>query len=92
MMYGQFNAIKELYKTMPELIPEPHAWGKFKLENPPTYFFLCDFPNMHTNLPEPTELNVLVAKLHSTSVSPTGKFGVHVPRYHGKFAQVVDWI
>jgi protein-ribulosamine 3-kinase len=91
MMEGEFNAMTELYKTMPSLVPRPYAWGKFKLPTLDTYFFLCDFIDMSNRLPDPVRLCSRIAELHRTSVSPTGKFGFHVPTCHGRFPQYVDW-
>lgn len=34
-------------------------------------------------MPEPVKLAKLIADLHKTSVSPTGKFGFHLPTYDG---------
>ena len=83
--------MRELYKTMPSLVPRPHAWGKFKLQEPDTYFFLCDFIEMRNQLPDPASLCSRLAELHQTSVSPTGNFGFHISTYHGKFPQSIDW-
>ena len=91
MMEGEFNAMTELYKTVPTLVPQPHAWGKFKTEQPDTYFFLCDFIDMRNQLPDPARLCPRIAELHRMSVSPTGKFGFHIPTYHGKYPQSVQW-
>lgn len=90
-MEGEFQAMTELYKTVPALIPKPHAWGKLTTQYPPTYFFLCDFVNISDRLPDPVTVGARVAELHQRSVSPTGKFGFHVPTYDGKLPQTVDW-
>ncbi|KAH0538683.1 hypothetical protein FGG08_004758 [Glutinoglossum americanum] len=90
-MEGEFNAMSELYKTIPSLVPKPYAWGKRQLESPATYFFLCEFVNISDRLPDPAKLGACLAELHKKSVSPTGKFGFHVPTYDGKLEQVVDW-
>ena len=90
-MEGEFNAMTELYNTMPSLVPKPHAWGKFKLPDTDTYFLLCDFIDMSNRLPDPARLCSRIAELHRTSVSPTGKFGFHMPTCHGKIPQRLDW-
>lgn len=28
-MQGEFSAMSELYKTMPDLVPKPYGWGKY---------------------------------------------------------------
>lgn len=91
MMEGEFNAMAELYKTVSTLVPQPHAWGKFKIQQPNTYFFLCDFIDMRNQLPDPARLCSRIAELHRASVSPTGKFGFHISTYHGKYSQSVQW-
>ena len=91
MMEGEFNAMREIHKTMPSFAPEVYAWGKFQLPEPETYFLLCEFVDMDTSLPDPARFAALLAGMHNSSVSPTGKFGFHVPTCHGRFTQVVDW-
>ena len=90
-MEGEFNAMTELYKTMPSLVPQPFTWGKFKLSAVDTYFFLCDFVDMDNRLPDPGRLCSRVAELHRSSASPTGKFGFQIPTCHGKYKQFVEW-
>src|SRR5215471_804325 len=46
MMEGEFEAMTELYRTVPSLVPPPLAKGKFERENPAIYFFVCDFVDM----------------------------------------------
>ncbi|KAI4641635.1 hypothetical protein J4E93_007733 [Alternaria ventricosa] len=75
MMEGEYNSIASLYEISPDFVPKPHTWGKFKLEAPETYFFLCDFIDMTNTLPEPTLFCAKLAQLHKFSRSPTGMFG-----------------
>jgi len=88
---GEFAAMSELYKTIPSLAPKPRGYGQLRLESPPTYFFICDFVNISDRLPDPVGLAIRLAELHSTSISPTGKFGFYVPTYDGKLPQITDW-
>ncbi|KAI9748774.1 MAG: hypothetical protein M4579_007118, partial [Chaenotheca gracillima] len=71
MLEGEFNAMKEIFTTVPSFAPEPYAWGEFLLPDPPTYFFLCDFIDMDTSLPDPGIFATQLAQLHNKSVSPT---------------------
>lgn len=89
-MEGEFNAMSELYKTMPSFVPKPHSWGKYRIGNPDTYFFLSQFIEMSDRVPEPNQLCSKLAKLRS-SVSPTGKFGFHVTTCQGRIPQAVSW-
>ncbi|KAI9804037.1 MAG: hypothetical protein M1833_000318 [Piccolia ochrophora] len=91
MMEGEFNALSELYKTFPSFITEPWAWGKFEHSVQPTHFFLMEFIPIADQLPLPGPFCALVAQLHRTSESPTGKFRLHIPTCHGKLTQNVDW-
>lgn len=92
MMEGEFNGMSELYKTMPTLVPKPHSWGRYRVGNPETYFFLQDFIEMSDRVPDPEQLCTKLAALHRNSVSPTGKFGFHITTCQGRIPQaVVDW-
>ena len=64
MMEGEFNAMTALYEAMPTFVPTPHAWGKFDLPSPQTYFFLCDFVDMNNKLPNPSQFASRLAELH----------------------------
>ena len=90
-MEGEFSAMIELYKFAPTFIPKPYTWGKFESTPPSTYFFLLEFKDMASKLPCPELFCSEVAKLHQTSVSPTGKFGFHITTTHGKLPQYMVW-
>ncbi|RFU28894.1 hypothetical protein B7463_g7456, partial [Scytalidium lignicola] len=91
MMEGEFNAMSEIYKTMPLFVPKPHSWGKYRVGHPNTYFFLSQFINMEDKAPEPDQLCRKLAQLHKKSVSPTGKFGFHATTWQGHTPQAVAW-
>ncbi|KAI9697679.1 MAG: hypothetical protein M1836_004629 [Candelina mexicana] len=91
MMEGEFAAMTELYKTLPSFIPKPLAWGKFQTEDPPTFFFLCDFVDMSNQMPDPDRLCAHVAELHRTSVSPTGQFRFQIRTCQGRTPQATEW-
>ena len=91
LMEGEFNAMSELYKTMPSFVPKPHSWGKFHGENPETYFFLSQYIEMSDRVPDPDQLCSKLARLHRSSVSPTGQFGFHVTTCQGRVPQAVSW-
>ncbi|KAL9042001.1 MAG: hypothetical protein Q9214_003918, partial [Letrouitia sp. 1 TL-2023] len=83
--------MSELYKVVPIFVPKPRAWGKFKLEKPATYFFLCDFVEMDKCLPDPEAFCSQVAELHRISKSATGMFGFPIRNCQGKFLQENEW-
>lgn len=91
LMEGEFNAMTELYNTMPSMVPKPYSWGKCTTEKPETYFFLSQFIDMSDRLPDPKQLCSKLAQLHLTSVSPTGKFGFHITTCQGRIPQCVGW-
>ncbi|OAL40033.1 hypothetical protein AYO20_00451 [Fonsecaea nubica] len=91
MIEGEFHSMSELYKTMPELVPKPYAWGTLKTFPVETYYLLVEFLDMSDGLPEPNQLCAKLARLHNTSVSPTGKFGFDIPTCQGRIPQAVAW-
>ena len=91
MMQGEYNAMSELYKTMPNFVPRPISWGRFREYSTDTYYMLSDFIDMNDRVPEPTQLCSKLAQLHRNSVSPTGKFGMHVTTCQGRTPQAVSW-
>jgi protein-ribulosamine 3-kinase len=91
LMEGEFNAMSELYKWAPDFVPKPHSWGKYKVGNPDTYFFLAQYVDMAGRVPDPNQLCRKLAQLHRVSTSPNGQFGFHVTTCQGKTAQCVDW-
>lgn len=92
MLNGEFESSKDIYNLMPDLIPEPSGFGKYKTENPTTYFYLSEFVDMDvTTAPEPTEFTSRLAAMHRSSKSPTGKFGFQATTCDGKVAHTVEW-
>ena len=91
MMEGEFNAMLELHKTTPDFVPKPLSWGKYRVGDPDTYYFLEEFVDMSSRIPEPKQLCAKLAKLHRDSVSPTGKFGFQVTTCNGRTPQQVSW-
>ncbi|KAK4889129.1 hypothetical protein LTR27_012032 [Elasticomyces elasticus] len=91
MMEGEFNAMSELYKWAPDLVPKPYAWGRYKAANPETHFFLQQYIEMSDRVPEPDQLCEKLARLHRTSVSPNGCFGFHITTCQGGIPQSVGW-
>lgn len=90
-MEGEYEAELAIFKTVPELIPKPLAYGQCTNTSTPVYFILKEFVDMSMHLPEPKQLCDKVARLHVDSSSPTGKFGFHVPTVQGYVIQTVDW-
>ncbi len=91
MLEGEYNAMVELYKTAPNFVPKPYTWGKLNVSNPDTYYFLCEFIEMTSQIPDPTQSCAKLAQMHQTSVSPTGQFGFHVNTCQGNLPQQTAW-
>ena len=89
MMKGEYNSLKAICKLMPGFSPWPYGWGKFASSD--VYFLLMDFIELKPTLPEPAMLCARVVEMHQKSASPTGKFGFHVPKCHGKNLQMNTW-
>lgn len=81
----------EIYSYMPDFVPKPIAWGKFKQSSPETYFFLMNLVDLSPSMVEPCEFCRLIAQLHQMSTSPTGKFGFHITTFHGPNPQNTAW-
>ncbi|OAQ71761.1 fructosamine kinase [Purpureocillium lilacinum] len=91
MFRGEFEGMTAIYKTAPTFAPEPIAWGSCR-DATGVYFFLSDFIDMADgDLPEPAAFCSQLATLHRNSVSPTGKFGFHVPTCNGNIPQRNGW-
>jgi fructosamine-3-kinase len=92
MLHGEFESSRIIYGTMPNFFPKPCGYSKYKVQSPPTYFYLSEFIDMDvTTAPDPADFCHRLAELHKLSKSPTGKFGFHVQTCDGNKARVVDW-
>lgn len=90
MLQGKYEAMLAIHKTVFSFAPKPVAWGAYK-DVPATYFFIRVFIDMiKTGLPDPGDFCSNLAKLHKTSVSPTGKFEFGVVTGNGTTSQ--KWI
>lgn len=90
MVSGEYMSMKALHDTLPELTPEPIAWGTFaQADN--VHFFLCEFVDMTDDLPDVEASMKMLAELHAKSSSPNGQYGFHVPTLQGTFPQFTEW-
>lgn len=88
---GEYNSVKEINKIVPGFAPRPHAFGNMEDTSSPTFFFLCEFIYITSDLPDPQALGARLARMHRDSQSPNGKFGFPVPTYDGKLPQITSW-
>ncbi|CAJ2501121.1 Uu.00g039740.m01.CDS01 [Anthostomella pinea] len=92
MLYGEWESSRYIHGIMPDFIPTPLGFGKYKAKGPATYFYLSDFVDMDvTTAPDPMEFTTRLANMHQISRSPTGKFGFHITTCDGKMAHTVEW-
>lgn len=89
MLEGEYESAKAMHAVVPSFIPIVYAWGPLK--KGPGYFLLSEFREVGQQPPDPSKLTMRLAELHKNSVSPTGKFGFHVPTCHGNLPQPVEW-
>lgn len=82
-----------VYKTMPDFIPKPFGYGKYKIgSSPATYFYMSEYIDMDvTTAPDPEEFMGKLAQLHKSSQSPTGQFGFPVTTFDGNMPHTVAW-
>ncbi|KAF1851055.1 uncharacterized protein K460DRAFT_401082 [Cucurbitaria berberidis CBS 394.84] len=60
MLKGEYESSKIIYG-----LPKPIGFGRYKIENPPTYFYLSEFVDMDvTTAPDPSEFTERLAQLH----------------------------
>jgi protein-ribulosamine 3-kinase len=92
MMMGEFESATALWKSLPDFIPRPIAWGTY-LTDPNNHFYLCDFHDMTDELPDVAKFCAKVARLHLNSIpqSPNGQYGFHTTTYVGKIPQDNTW-
>jgi protein-ribulosamine 3-kinase len=90
MALGEYESQKALAQHLPDNSVVPIAFGTFDLA-PNKSFFLTTYRDLKEKTPDPTQLVEVLAKLHSSSSSPTGKFGFHVTTFNGHVPLRNDW-
>ncbi len=90
MMRSEFESMAAIYNVAPDFAPRPIAWGSYEAV-PDTYFFLCEFRDFGSEMPELEDFTLRLARLHKNSQSPNGKFGFHLTTYAGNLPQMVEW-
>lgn len=85
-MNGEFESMKALHATLPEMVPRPIAWGTYESDSE-IHFFLSDFHELDDQLCSLDTFPKLIAEVHSRRISPNGKFGFPVTTYQGRLPQ-----
>ncbi|KAK4447250.1 Fructosamine kinase-domain-containing protein [Podospora aff. communis PSN243] len=91
MCHGEFESLQAIDAVSPGFVPKPCGWGEIGDEEE-TYFLLVEFRHIlrQTQPASPIQLSGRLADMHLRSVSPTGKFGFHIPTCHAKIIQAVN--
>ncbi|KAK9421401.1 putative protein-ribulosamine 3-kinase [Seiridium unicorne] len=87
---GEFESQKEIQRYLPDNVAIPLAQGTLD-NDPASSFFLTPFRDLSDKPPEPVQLVEVLSRMHTTSSSPTGKFGFHVSTFNGIVPIVNDW-
>jgi protein-ribulosamine 3-kinase len=96
MIEGEFESLKAIHAVSPELVPKPHAWGKYDDTDidtdtgSPIYFLIAKFRKVGDQPPDPISFTAQLADMHRRSISPTGKFGFHITTCHAKLPQITN--
>jgi protein-ribulosamine 3-kinase len=91
MMLGEFTSISTIHAILPDLVPAPVGWGKYKASPPDTYFFLEEYIDMDFSAPDPVEFTGHAANMHRKGTSPNGMFGFPVVTCDGKIPHNTEW-
>ncbi|KAI1205259.1 Fructosamine/Ketosamine-3-kinase [Annulohypoxylon truncatum] len=90
MVESEYESMRAIYEILPDFVPKPISYGAYETV-PNTHFFLCEFRDIVSDMPDPHILAESLAKMHQQSKSPTGKFGFHMSTYSGNLPQGTEW-
>ncbi|KAM7206748.1 Fructosamine kinase domain containing protein [Rhypophila sp. PSN 637] len=93
MMKGSFESEKALYSFIPEYVPEPVAYGSYRLR-PDMHFYMAEYIEMKDDgHPDPRAWAEVFSTLHKRSMgkSPEGKFGFHMNTHLANIPQDNTW-
>lgn len=87
---GEFTSTSAIYAVTPDFCPKPIAWGTLQ-SDPDAHFYVCKFYDFAEGVPEPVSFCEKLARLHSSSKSPEGRFGFPCTTYNGNLPQDNTW-
>lgn len=90
MALGEFESTKAWYELTPDNVPEPIGTGECP-NRPGKHSCLLEFRDTSDEMPAASDLVSILARVHQTSQSPTGKFGFHITTYSGGHPYQKDW-
>lgn len=82
--------MEKLYATVPDLVPQPIAWGSYS-SMAEVHFFLSEFRPMTGGLPDIETFPAKIAEMHRAGTSPDGRFGFDVTTFHGEIPIEHGW-
>lgn len=91
MLEGEFTACTMVYKAMPDLIPQPYAWGRMEESLNEEWFFLSEYKDMDLSLPDASKFVARLVALHRSGTSENGMYGFPVPTCDGAVPHDVTW-
>ncbi|KAA8896542.1 Fructosamine kinase-domain-containing protein [Sphaerosporella brunnea] len=83
MMRGEYESLLAIWNVVPTFCPRPIGWGAFK-SKPNTYYNLSVFHERVSSPPDPGAFATMLARLHTRSKSPDGRFGFPVATFFGE--------
>ncbi|KAK8099905.1 Fructosamine kinase-domain-containing protein [Apiospora kogelbergensis] len=86
----EFFLKKALYQYLSDNISPALAHGTLE-SKPDAAFFLTKFHDLEPRVIDPAHLAAIMTKLHTTSSSPTGKFGFPVTTFKGYVPANNEW-
>jgi protein-ribulosamine 3-kinase len=90
MMFGEFESMKAIYSTIPDLTPRPIACGTYS-SDPDIHFLLTEFHEVSDDLPHIQRFTSKVAYMHMNGKSPNGKYGFPITTFNGNLPQDNSW-
>lgn len=61
MCEGEFESLKAIYAVSPGFVPKPFAWGRYRCENPETYYLLTEFRDVGEQVCRAKRFHVMIS-------------------------------
>lgn len=86
---GESTLMIEIHSLIDELLSAPQVWGKYKVGFPATYFFVFDFLDLDTSVPDPVKFVARLEEFHCRSKSVSDVFGFKITTCSVKLPHIV---
>lgn len=90
MALAEYESQNTMFQYIPEHVIAPLAHGQFENDSSKS-FFLAPFYYFKDKVPGAKPLIEVLKKLHTSAISPTGKFGFHVTTFNGFVPLRNEW-